>query len=170
MQFECALTNGLANSTSNYTACNSPMTYSDLPDGGYHFYVRAQGESIADSRAFFKVLIAFFPPTPQSHRYPTATRSPLSLTSCPLSCAAAVTPSAVYIVHHNICVTDIAHRLQGHSSGLCGDVEDIISDINNCMVISWSDGQLIRPAPTEQKNPGSIPEQVTQQALWDIFA
>jgi hypothetical protein len=55
VQFECALTPGSVKSATNFSACTSPMTYEDLRDGEYRFYVRAQGETIADNRKFIKV-------------------------------------------------------------------------------------------------------------------
>ena len=54
--FECALTSGdQRNTTALFKACQSPLQYANLADGQYQFYVRAQGEEIADSRAFTKV-------------------------------------------------------------------------------------------------------------------
>lgn len=54
--FECALTSGdQKNTTALFKACQSPLQYVDLADGQYQFYVRAEGEEIADSRAFTKV-------------------------------------------------------------------------------------------------------------------
>ena len=62
MAFECALEQtdaaggGDQNSTAlAYSACSSPVSYTNLSDGAFSFYVRAQGEQLADSRAFFKV-------------------------------------------------------------------------------------------------------------------
>ncbi len=56
IKFECALTFGdQKNTTAVFKACQSPLQYADLADGQYQFYVRAQGEEIADSRAFTKV-------------------------------------------------------------------------------------------------------------------
>lgn len=55
VQFECALIDGGTDSPSNFTACDSPVKYANLRDGEYRFYVRAQGETIADSRKFIKV-------------------------------------------------------------------------------------------------------------------
>lgn len=56
IKFECALSSGdQKNTTADFSACSSPLQYSDLADGQYQFYVRAQGEEIADSRAFTKV-------------------------------------------------------------------------------------------------------------------
>ncbi len=56
ISFECALTSGdQKNTTAVFQACQSPLQYADLADGQYQFYVRAQGEEIADSRAFTKV-------------------------------------------------------------------------------------------------------------------
>ena len=52
--FECALTSG-DQKNAVFRACTSPALYADLADGQYQFYVRAQGEEIADSRAFTKV-------------------------------------------------------------------------------------------------------------------
>ena len=57
IRYECALTMGdQKNTTAVFRACQSPLQYTDLVDGEYQFYVRAQGEEIADSRAFTKVL------------------------------------------------------------------------------------------------------------------
>ena len=59
INFECALTSGdQKNTTAVFGACQSPVQYSDLADGQYQFYVRAQGEEIADSRAFTKVCVS----------------------------------------------------------------------------------------------------------------
>lgn len=55
VQFECALADGAASAASNFTACTSPMSYGTLQDGAYRFFVRAQGETISDSRRFVKV-------------------------------------------------------------------------------------------------------------------
>ena len=56
ISFECALTSGdQKNTTAVFSSCQSPLQYADLADGQYQFYVRAQGEEIADSRAFTKV-------------------------------------------------------------------------------------------------------------------
>ena len=56
ISFECALTSGdQKNTTAVVQACQSPLQYADLADGQYQCYVRAQGEEIADSRAFTKV-------------------------------------------------------------------------------------------------------------------
>lgn len=60
--FECALAStgaGGNSSAQEWTPCSSPVQYADLTDGGYSFSVRAQGEQLADSRAFFKV--GFYP-------------------------------------------------------------------------------------------------------------
>ena len=58
IKYECALTLGdQKNTTAVFRACQSPLQYTDLMDGEYQFYVRAQGEEIADSRAFTKVQI-----------------------------------------------------------------------------------------------------------------
>ena len=55
IKYECALTLGdQKNTTAVFRACQSPLQYTDLVDGEYQFYVRAQGEEIADSRAFTK--------------------------------------------------------------------------------------------------------------------
>ena len=56
IKYECALTRGdQKNTTAVLRASESPLQYTDLVDGEYQFYVRAQGEEIADSRAFTKV-------------------------------------------------------------------------------------------------------------------
>lgn len=56
IKYECALTLGdQKNTTAVFRACQSPLQYTDLVDGEYQFYARAQGEEIADSRAFTKV-------------------------------------------------------------------------------------------------------------------
>ena len=59
INFECALISGDQKNTSAvFGACQSPVQYSGLADGQYQFYVRAQGEEIADSRAFTKVCVS----------------------------------------------------------------------------------------------------------------
>lgn len=59
ISFECALTSGdQKNTTAVFAACLSPVQYSGLADGQYQFYVRAEGEEIADSRAFTKVCVS----------------------------------------------------------------------------------------------------------------
>ena len=59
INLECVLTSGdQKNTTAVFGACQSPVQYSDLADGQYQFYVRAQGEEIADSRAFTKVCVS----------------------------------------------------------------------------------------------------------------
>ena len=72
--FECALEqtdslddgSGDQNSTAlAYSACSSPVSYANLSDGAFSFYVRAQGEQLADSRAFFKVACLFKEPGSQ---------------------------------------------------------------------------------------------------------
>ena len=56
--FECRLGDGKnlvgAAGTTDWTACPSPMTYSNLPDGTYTFSVRASGETIDSSVVFTK--------------------------------------------------------------------------------------------------------------------
>jgi hypothetical protein len=58
--FECALAPGDGSSTASADAaqfkpCASPVVYDGLQDGGYDFFIRAQGEEVADSRSFIKV-------------------------------------------------------------------------------------------------------------------
>lgn len=70
--FECALVPGAPDqaanapanaSTAAYKPCNSPATFDGLSDGAYQFLVRAQGEQVADTRAFTKVCVSQRPPS-----------------------------------------------------------------------------------------------------------
>lgn len=62
MRFECSLLPGAPQASSApvntsgaaFKPCASPATFDGLPDGPYQFLVRAQGEQVADARAFTK--------------------------------------------------------------------------------------------------------------------
>ena len=55
VSFECKLVPGGQSDFEDFRPCTSPATYNDLADGAWQFFVRAQGEGIADSSAFVKV-------------------------------------------------------------------------------------------------------------------
>ena len=55
VSFECKLVPGGQSDSEAFRPCTSPATYNDLADGAWQFFVRAQGEGIADSSAFVKV-------------------------------------------------------------------------------------------------------------------
>eukprot|EP00191_Tetraselmis_sp_GSL018_P024176 CAMPEP_0177623490 /NCGR_PEP_ID=MMETSP0419_2-20121207/28931_1 /TAXON_ID=582737 /ORGANISM="Tetraselmis sp., Strain GSL018" /LENGTH=1602 /DNA_ID=CAMNT_0019124047 /DNA_START=163 /DNA_END=4968 /DNA_ORIENTATION=- len=73
--FECrlvALVGGAAGDVAgshNWTACSSPQSYRNLPDGSYKFSVRGRGEPEADERVF---VVDTKPPVPEIATSPGA--------------------------------------------------------------------------------------------------
>ena len=54
--FECALVPGTqGEAATSFGGCASPAVYQGLADGAWQFFVRAVGEDLADSAAFFLV-------------------------------------------------------------------------------------------------------------------
>ena len=54
--FQCALVEGnQTEAAASFETCSSPVVYSGLQNGAWQFFVRAQGEDLADSSSFFLV-------------------------------------------------------------------------------------------------------------------